>query len=206
MRSSCFFGMVCVEENLAKEAYEPLKKAVTLSPDNPYYNYAFGAVAVERDDPRESVPYFAKYHLLKPEDPRGRFALGMAYYYSHDLVSARSELESAARHKETQVGSYYFLARVANEEGNLEEARGYIQHCLSAKPDYADAYAELGTLEMKERQYTKAEEAFRSAVKIDRGTTLQISISWSYTREQTTPEPKLRPKTLRRSNPNALKG
>ncbi len=91
----------------------------------------------------------------------------MAYYYSHDLVSARRELEIAARHKETQVGSYYFLARLANEEGNPEEARKLIQKCLAVKPNYADGYAELGTLEMKEKQYTKAEEALRRAVKID---------------------------------------
>ena len=29
------FGMVCVEENLVREAYESMKKAVELDPDNP---------------------------------------------------------------------------------------------------------------------------------------------------------------------------
>ena len=37
------FGIVCVELNLGSEAYESLKKAVALAPDQPLVNYAMGA-------------------------------------------------------------------------------------------------------------------------------------------------------------------
>ena len=55
------FGMVCVEENLGREAYESMKKAVELDPENPLVNYAMGAVATHRHEPSESLPYFEKY-------------------------------------------------------------------------------------------------------------------------------------------------
>ena len=79
------FAMVCVEENLGREAYESMKKAVELDPDNPLVNYAMGAVATHRHEPSESLPYFEKYVRLKPEDPRGHFALGAARFYSNQF-------------------------------------------------------------------------------------------------------------------------
>ena len=65
------FGMVCVEQNLGREAYDSMKKAVELDPDNALINYAMGAVATHRHEPSESLPYFRKYVRLRPDDPRG---------------------------------------------------------------------------------------------------------------------------------------
>src|ERR1039458_6919535 len=83
-----YFGgihhLVCVQMNLAEEAYQALKKAVSLDPNNAYYNYAMGAVALEREEPSEAILYFQKYCQLNPHDPRGRLALGSAYFASHD--------------------------------------------------------------------------------------------------------------------------
>src|SRR5574339_904395 len=72
------FGVVCVELDLVAEAYESMKKAVSLDPGNPAVNYMMGAVSLHRHEPSEAVPYFEKYVGLQPADPRGRFALGVA--------------------------------------------------------------------------------------------------------------------------------
>ncbi len=55
-----FFGISCVELNLGGEAYDALKKAGELAPDNPYVNFALGAVAIHRREPSEALPYFEK--------------------------------------------------------------------------------------------------------------------------------------------------
>ncbi len=162
-----FFGMVCVELDLAQEAYNSLKKAVSLDPSNPYYNYALGAVAAQRDDPREALPYFRKYCELQPQDPRGRFALGAAYYYSHDYELARKELEGVAKVRETAAGAHYFLGRLANQEGNLPEAVRELHEALEVNPNNADAYAELGHVHIKQKDYALAEKALRRALEID---------------------------------------
>jgi tetratricopeptide (TPR) repeat protein len=162
-----FFGMVCVEENLALEAYNSLKQAVTLEPQNPYYNYAMGAVAVGRDDPREALPYFKKYCELKPHDPRGRFALGAAYFYSRDYESADKELRGVAGYRETTSGAHYFLGRIANQEGRLREAASELQQALKYNPKYADALAELGHVRLSQKEYALAEQALLHALEID---------------------------------------
>jgi tetratricopeptide (TPR) repeat protein len=162
-----FFGLVCVKENLAEEAYRSLKKAVTLDPNNAYYNYAFAGVAVERQDAGESIPYFKKYIELKPNDPRGRFALGAAYFYSHQDEEARSVLEGVENFPQTAAGAHYFLGRVANQQGRYADAIRELRQALGDDPKFADAYAELGLIHLKQKQYPEAEKALRQALDLN---------------------------------------
>jgi len=162
-----FFGMVCVQLNLGAEAYESLSRAVSLEPKNAYYNYAMGAVSLQRRGASEAIPYFRKYCDLNPEDPRGGLMLGIAFLESADLESARKELEEAARHHETVVGAHFYLARLARQEGKLPEALQAVEKALAAHPDHADAYAELGLIRFRLREYGPAEKALLRALEVD---------------------------------------
>jgi tetratricopeptide (TPR) repeat protein len=162
------FGMVCVEQNLGGEAYESMKKAVELDPDNPLINYAMGAVATHRHEPSESLPYFKKYVQLKPDDPRGHFALGAALFYSNELDHARPELERAADAPETATGGHYFLARIARQANDLTTARREIEHTLRLDAGLADAWAELGLIQIRSAEYAAAERSLAKALTIDR--------------------------------------
>jgi len=161
-----FFGMVCVEMDLGREAYNSLKQAATLDPSNPYYNYALGAVSLELDLP-EAVSRFREYCELRPQDFRGKFALGVAYFYNHKLEPARTELESVANHPETSAGSHYYLGRIADQQDNLPKAEIELKHALEANRNYADAYAELGHVRLKEKQYALAERNLKRALELD---------------------------------------
>ena len=101
--------MVCVQMNLAEEAFQALKKAVSLDPKNAYYNYALGAVALGREEAGEAIPYFQKYCQLKPHDPRGRLALGSAYFDSHDDDNAEKVIVTVENNSETAAGAHYYL-------------------------------------------------------------------------------------------------
>lgn len=162
-----FFGMTCVELNLGSEAYESLRKAVSLAPDNAYVNYAMGAVAIHRHEPSEAVPYFEKYVQLKPGDPRGRFALGAARFYSNDLEAARTDLDAAAGSPEAAAGAHYFLGRIARQLNHLDKAREEIERALQANHDYADAWAELGLLQTRRGEYAAAEQSLARAIQSD---------------------------------------
>lgn len=160
------FGMVCVEENLVREAYESMKKAVELDPDNPLVNYAMGAVATHRHEPSESLPYFEKYVRLKPDDPRGHFALGTARFYSNQFDEARPALERATRAPETATGAHYFLARIARQANDLTTARREIERALQLNAGLADAWAELGLIQTRAKEYEQAEQSLTKALSI----------------------------------------
>ncbi len=162
-----FFGMVCVEENLAQEAYVALKKALSLNPNNPYYNYAFGAVALQRKDPSEAIAPFQKYCELKPQDPRGNFSLGATYFFSRDYDEAKKHFRAVAGFKETAAGAHYYLGRIANQEGDRELAQRELKLALQSRPQYPDALAEFGVLHMKQRDFAAAQKYFNQALELD---------------------------------------
>lgn len=162
-----FFGVVCIKENLAEEAYRSLKKAVSLDPENAYYNYAFGTVAVQRQDASEAIPYLKKYVELKPGDSKGKLALGAAYFYSHSDELAQKQFEPLVGIPELAPVADYFLGRVANQQGRFADAIRELHQALEANPKFADAYAELGLLHLKQKQYPEAEKALRQALDLD---------------------------------------
>ncbi len=162
-----FFGMVCVELDLLVDADKSLRKAVSLSPENPYANFALGSVLLQSADPASGVPYVQKYCKLMPKDPRGRLALGAAYFKVGDLAAAQKELGAVAANPATAAGANYYLSRIAKLQGNREEAYRLIQLSLKAGPDFADALVELGQLEMRQKNYAAAEKALQRAVELD---------------------------------------
>lgn len=162
-----FWGIVCIEQDLAEEAYQALKKAVTLDPRNAYYNYALGAVVMERENGSESIPYFQKYCELKPHDPRGRLALASAYFNSYENAKAEEVLKAISNNPQTAAGAHYYLGRIANRKGDYAEAIRELQRALEVHPDFADAYAELGLVHLKQAQYPQAEEALLRALKLN---------------------------------------
>jgi tetratricopeptide (TPR) repeat protein len=162
-----FFGMVCVNLDLGAEAYDALLEAVRLEPDNPAFNYAMGAVALQRRDPAEAIPYFRKYTALRPDDFRGSFGVGIAAFKAHDFVTARAELVPAADRPETAASANYFLARMAREENDLEEALRLARKATLADPRYPEPHAELGLIYLRRKEVALSEEALRRCLELD---------------------------------------
>jgi tetratricopeptide (TPR) repeat protein len=153
------FGMICVELDLGTEAYDSLKEAVRLDPENAAVNYAFGAVALHRKDPSEAIPYFRKYAALEPGEPRGPFAVGVAAYEARDYATAREKLVPAADNPDFAATANYLLARMDRAENTFDEALVYAQRAVDANPGYADAWAELGLIQLQRGQTAEAEKA-----------------------------------------------
>ncbi|HYK89417.1 MAG TPA: tetratricopeptide repeat protein [Acidobacteriota bacterium] len=162
-----FFGVVCVELDLLIDATKSLKEAVALAPENPYANYALGSVLMQSSEPSSGLPYLQKYCRLKPGDSRGRLALGAAYFQLGEHSRARKELEPVAALPEAAAGANYYLGRISKLEGNPEEAYRLIQLSLKSNPDFPEALAELGQLEIRRKNYAAAEAALQRAVVLE---------------------------------------
>jgi tetratricopeptide (TPR) repeat protein len=162
-----FFGMACVSLDLGVEAYNSLKEAVRLEPENATFNYALGAVALHRRDPSEALPFFETYVRLRPDDIRGRLAIGIAAFKGGDYERARPELTAAASRAETASAANYFLARIARERNDNDEALRLAQKAVAANPDYADAHAEIGLLYIRKREPEKAAATLARCLELD---------------------------------------
>ncbi|HVN78103.1 MAG TPA: tetratricopeptide repeat protein [Terriglobia bacterium] len=162
-----FWGIVCIEEDLPVEALKALREAVSLSPDNAYARYALGDVILKTRDPGEAVVHFQRFCELRPGDPQGRYALGVAYYASGQYDRARLLLEALVNDSITAAGANFYLARLDRQEGNLDSALKRITLALKANDQYADAYSELGQIQMRRRELPLAENAFQKSIQID---------------------------------------
>lgn len=162
------FGLICLKMTLLAESRKALAEAVYLNPENDDYNFALGTVASFAEDPAEALPYLSKYHELRPADSGGMLALGTAYFRAKDFESAARWLRQAANVASTAPFAYYYLARIARQEGRLDEAVEALEQSIRMKPDYPDALAELGQVYVQTKQYAKADKPLNLAIRLDR--------------------------------------
>lgn len=162
-----FFGIVCIELDLSREAKKSLQKAVDLAPENPVYNYARGSVELQGNTGWQAVPYFEKFVAARPADPRGHFALGAAKFAGQDYEAAAKEMKSIAANKETAAGAEYFLGRIAKAEGDWNAAAAHFQKSIQAEENYAESHAELGVVQMHLGDLTDARREIDRALKLN---------------------------------------
>jgi tetratricopeptide (TPR) repeat protein len=161
------FGLVCLDLNLLAEAQRAFKKAVDRSPDNATYNYSMGMATSFLHEPGEGIPYLEKYRRLRPDDRRGDLALGMTHFRAKEFDAAGPYLSRAAEESDLAAMAHYYLARVAIQEDRPEDGFQELQLSLKAKPDYADALAELGQMYLMQKKYPEAVAALQKAIQLD---------------------------------------
>jgi tetratricopeptide (TPR) repeat protein len=122
---------------------------------------------MQRENASESIPYLRKYCELRPHDLRGRLALGVGYFNSHEEEQAAQILSSISSDPATAAGANFFLARISNHRGQFPAALDHLHRALQAQPNYAEAYAELGSIHIKRKEYPQAEEALDKALQLN---------------------------------------
>ncbi len=162
------FGMVLVELNLPLEARKSVEKAVAIDPENPDYNYGLGSIILRARDAASAVVSFRKYVAERPDDPRGHFALGVAYFAAGDYEHCRSEMGVARGDPATAAGAGYFLGRVARIDERLDEAAALLEGSIRLSPSFAEAYAELGRVRLRQGRTEDAKAAVERALALDR--------------------------------------
>lgn len=163
-RIHLFFGIACSEKGLGLEALKSLEQAVSLEPENPYYNYAFGAAALYWREAGEAIPYFEKFRVARPDDVRGIMALAQAQFINKEYDRAREGFEQVLNRPEMAPTANYYLGVIARMEQRFDDAVAYLEKNLAAYPGNPDALAELGAIYTRERDFERAEKVLLEAV------------------------------------------
>jgi tetratricopeptide (TPR) repeat protein len=162
-----FFGVVCLDERLPLEALKSLREAADLDPANPYIQHALGSVLLHTKEAGDAIPHFRKFIEARPADPRGRLSLGVAYFTAGQYENAKKEFEAVAEASGTSATANLYLARIAKQEDDLPGAVQFIEKSLKVDFAFADAYAELGQIRLRQREYKQAETAFNRSIELD---------------------------------------
>lgn len=162
------YGAICLEMGLYGESRKALEEAVKIAPDDSMYNLGLGQVISYSNDPSQALPYLTKYHSLLPQDPGGKLALGEAYYRAKDYDTAAKWLEQLINDAQSASDAYFYLGRIARQEGNTGQAVDDLKRSLGARPDQPDVLAELGQISVTTRDFTQAAAYLNRALALDR--------------------------------------
>lgn len=136
-----------------KAANERFREAVRLEPENPDLRVRWGHLYIDSHQDQEAAALFQE--ALEIEDGHIPATLGMARvlatrFDGKAIEAVREALDARPR----QAEGHLLLARMALEEGNLEEARDALESALREAADLKiaplEVYALLASLEMLE--------------------------------------------------------
>ncbi|MBZ5591049.1 MAG: tetratricopeptide repeat protein [Acidobacteriia bacterium] len=161
------FGLIAMEMDLPIEAKKSLERALALDPKNPRYNYAMGLVALTDREVSSAIPYFETYAAAEPQDLRGHFALGVACFAAGDYGRAGKEMEGVRANPNTAAGAEYFLGRIARLDDKIDEAAAHFEKSIQLLPTYAESFAELARIRLRQGLIEQARAALDRALSLD---------------------------------------
>jgi tetratricopeptide (TPR) repeat protein len=140
-RAEYFFN-----SNNGKMAYDDITKAIAIdSSKEDYYmllaNIHFKGLQIEK-----SIHAFEKAIELNPANPEPHVKLAELYLYLKAYPKSLKEADDALRMDKNIAKAYFIKGFAFKEEGDTGKAISSFQTAAEVKPDYYDAYIQLGNI------------------------------------------------------------
>lgn len=163
-------GSILVEDGKGSEAIAQLKEAVRLLPRSPLAHNALGEAFNGVGDMSAARPEFEKAVALDPKFAQAHANLGLV------LVQA-GESAAAARHLDRAIAlmgqtpdaahPHYLRAKIHTGRNEVEKAATELKTAVSLRPDFAEAWSDLGQARKTLLDDAGAFAAFQRAVELD---------------------------------------
>lgn len=142
-------------------------KLVTVQPDNPDNEYVLASALFSTDLFEEADPIARKLVQKRPDDANAHLLLGSVQFNTGDIEGARRSFERCLElDPNKMVDARYYLAQIAERQGDVSAARDQLEKVVAANPDHAAGQAELGMLQLRMGDVQEARAALEKAVKL----------------------------------------
>jgi tetratricopeptide (TPR) repeat protein len=152
-------GVVALTRNDTAAALDFFNRAVAV--DSAYEDAARNAaqVYVQKNDYRRAIPYYEMLYRKSGlyKDEYGRL-LAMLYYYDKRLVEAANLTMELLHTFFDDADLHYNLGLICSAMGKNDQARIELEKALVLRGDYGEAWRELFSLAVRERNYDRAYE------------------------------------------------
>lgn len=139
--------MDMIKQNDLENALSRLQELVTRYPDDSNVHYLLGVTLGRMHRYQEAIPPLARVTELAPEFAPAYQQLGFCYQSLRDMDKALENYKKSAELDPANSANLYNLGLILFEMDRVDEALGYFEGALAAKPD------DLDTLEMIARCY-----------------------------------------------------
>jgi tetratricopeptide (TPR) repeat protein len=163
-------GSVLALEGRRGESLDELQAALRLKPNSPQFHNRMGEVLsrfVETDKAR------GEFETALKIDPR----LADVHVNLSLVLAQQGELEAAATHLDRAIEllgnsreaarAHFLRAKIWAAQDQMEKADAELTQAVQLRPDFADAWSDLGAVRRLERNYAGAEKALVKAVELD---------------------------------------
>ena len=163
-------GSILSEDGNYPQATVHLREAVRLLPLSADAHNALGEALSGSGDTQAARPEFEKAVELDPELAPARVGLGLILAQAGEAGAAATHLDRAlALYGDTEESAFprYLRAKVYTQEGQVERAASELSKAVALRPDFAEAWSDLGQARKALLNYEGALVAFERSVKAD---------------------------------------
>jgi len=162
-------GSVLQEEGDRAGSIAELTEAVRLQPRSAEAHNALGEAFNAFSDAKAARPEFEKAIALDPNFAQAHINLGAILVEAAEFQSAATHLNRAIvslARKPDAAYAHYLLAKVYTEQEEVPKAAAQLQEAVSLRPDYAEAWSDLGNARKTLMDDHGALAAFERAVSL----------------------------------------
>jgi tetratricopeptide (TPR) repeat protein len=162
-------GSILAEDG-NRDALPHLREAVRLMPQSAEAHNALGEAFRGFGDAKAARPEFEKAAALDPQFAQAHVNLGLVLVEAGEKDAAAGHLDRAIAilgRVEDSALPRYLRAKIYNDQDELEKAAAGFQEAVALRPDFAEAWSELGQARKAQLDYDGALAAFERSVALD---------------------------------------
>ena len=162
-------GSVLAEQGDRSESIAQLSEGVRLRPQSAEAHNALGEAFNTFHDMRAARGAFEKAVALDPGFAQAQVNLGMVLVDSGEFAAAAAHLDGAIRilgHVPDAAHPLYLRAKVYTEQNEVEKAAAQLKEAVLLRPDFAEAWSDLGQARKTLSDDAGALAAFERAVEL----------------------------------------
>ncbi|MDQ6677557.1 MAG: tetratricopeptide repeat protein [Acidobacteriota bacterium] len=163
-------GSLLMEQGRKEQSIEHLRAAVRLRPNSEEAHNALGEAYNKFGDTSEARAAFEKAVRLKPDYGIAQSNLGLVLLNAGDNAGAAKHLDRAIQllgRTDDAADAHYLRAKIETSAGNLRQAEGYLKLAVTIRPQFAEAWSDLGQIRKTLLDDAGALTAFERAVTAD---------------------------------------
>lgn len=150
-----------------ESAVEEFEKIFKLNPNYPLAYFQYGRLNTYAGKTREAKEAYSRAVRLDPGYSKAHYNLALLYMAEDDLGMARTHFLKTAMLDASHSESRFNLGRIAYKERSYDEAIGHYQLAIELRGgDYPEAYNNMGLVFAARKDYARAIESYKEAVKI----------------------------------------
>jgi protein O-GlcNAc transferase len=165
-------GSVLQEEGDRAESIAQLTEAVRLRPRSAEAQNALGEAFNAFGDAKSARAPFEKAVSLDPKFAQARVNLGLILLQGGEKEVAGVQLDRAIElfgHTADAAYAHYLRAKICSDKSEVDKAAAHLQEAVSLRPDFAEAWSDLGEARKTLLDDNGALAAFEKAVALDAG-------------------------------------